>query len=117
LEGEGTALAGSTLGPDVVVVHFDDGFANGEAEPQTVDTFRLFQADLFVFIENTLQIFLRDAQAGVCDGDLEKSIFVNFKRFSPDADLAVVRCELKRIADEIGQNLVNPFGVAVEAWQ
>ena len=108
-ERETAPLAGFALQPDLasLLLHQTPGY--GEPEPGAFLGCSGTPFDLPEFFEDHLLIRGADAYAGVGHRQGNRSCFVVTSNF----DVAVFRCELDRIAEQVIQNLfeTDPIGI------
>src|SRR6478672_8584894 len=90
--------------PDAAVVGFDDSLRDRESEPDptAVRRFRLPEAP-----ENVWKLLGRDARSGVDD----RESYFTLETLGANGDAAISRGELHRVADKVGQHLLNPCRV------
>ncbi len=107
---EGGAGAEVALGPDGAAVLLDDAAADGEAEAGAALLAGVGGLNLLEAVEDGVELFVGDAAAFV--GDLEENGVGG--GFGEDADGGGGGGELDGVGEEIGEDLEDAVGVAVE---
>jgi hypothetical protein len=99
------------VGVEGSAVHFDEHFADGEAEAEAAEAAGDFRAALLEGREEVGEGLGVDADAGV--GDLEED-FAGMSGGASDGDGSAWGSELDGVFDEIPECLLEAFGVGVE---
>ena len=112
LEPEGAALALRAVGADRPAHHLDQQFADRQPQPGAAEAARGAGVSLGKFVEDGLQVFVRQPDPGIGDGDAQAAVLRPLANQAHVQQHIAGRRELDGVAEQVGHHLADAAWVA-----